>query len=126
MRSSDKFDAPATPPALTRPSWKVPSLYMIPSNGSMHLRKVRKRSTKRNKRSLRLLLSTVSFPFDLSLLLTVFFSPIMQKLYSAAGPGGALSDPGCFPGAGFLGAGSGFPGGFHSLSAHEEFKGPGR
>ena len=36
---------------LTRPSWKV--LSTIPSNGLMSLKKVRKRSTKRNRRSLR-------------------------------------------------------------------------
>jgi hypothetical protein len=34
----------------TRPSWKVP--LMIPSNGSMPLKKVQKRDTKRSKRSL--------------------------------------------------------------------------
>ena len=45
---------------LTSLSWKV--LSTMPSNGSMPLKKVRRRNTKRNKRSLRLLPST-SLPF---------------------------------------------------------------
>ena len=60
--------------------------------------------------------STLSFFLRNLHLLILFFSPIMQKLYGAAG--GAPGGPGGFPGGGFPGGG-GAPGGFPG-AGHEE------
>ena len=89
----------------TRPSWKEPSTRL--SNGLTFLRKVRRKNMKINKKNLSRLRSMFIFYFFFFLLIhTLFLSPIMQKLYSAAGgvPGGA----GGASGAG--GAPGGFPG----------------